>query len=632
MQFDPSCNIRLYQDVFFPPEGYEIEWAELTTWSLAKDWLRLIAAMIAAGNRSPVKVPLTRPNSFIKAAGEEALRFHVFYDGKYQLEQETAAFYQMANGRYAAYLYETRCTPVKLEHLFHPKLILLQFRARGGGALRFRLFVSSRNLTWSSYIESGALLEGAPSEGKLSEDAPGPAMARFLEKYYEKSGENVPKCLDLEGLKKADLRVVTPEGACVDQSPELHFGSEKKLGALMKDSFLYWKSVNSCYQDYTLRVSSMKPTWALMENEAEYQCQYICNFKDMYQESERRMNVWKREKGRENAWYLCGERRDGKKDIANPQPLHAKHYMFWGGTPKPDDYSREKRSPLLVWLGSANCSANALTKINEEALVRFCAEACLDQFPGADPRKGNADYGQRRRGAETLYFCHEETVCNPVLPELEDEDGPERIGIKVRLNGASYDPETQTLCVNLTNGEDTEVSVWPAACSEADTAATLPENQKRVLSFPLEQRFFSRLLLIRKGEVLFALRMTLLKGGKVDDAWYGADYGKLSQALPADPLVDLGGLIQEQPYFTEGDNACEKLLKCKMYMDPGEFAALVSATLDAYWMEKRNLEQGEGGEDSEDEAMLAQIFSRERDCKEFKDLLGLLGAGSGETT
>ena len=108
MQYNSSINI--YKDLFIPPKNYKIDWVEITTWSLAKDFLRLIPAMIIAANQEVPPIVLKHPNKYIKLAKserkepeDEDLRkkgccFHVFYDGKVNIEQEIESYFRTPKG------------------------------------------------------------------------------------------------------------------------------------------------------------------------------------------------------------------------------------------------------------------------------------------------------------------------------------------------------------------------------------------------------------------------------------------------------------------------------------------------------------------------------------------------------
>lgn len=596
MQFNYEENIRIFQDVFYPPEGYEIKWAELTTWSLAKDQLRMIAAMIAAANLGAARTPLRRPNSYIKAYGKEDPPFHLFYDGSYQLEQENSAYYQTANGRYSAYLLEHCCTPVKPKKggLFHPKLILLQFGKKGEeGNIRFRLLVSSKNLTWSRYVESGVLLE---SDGVLQESkdgsAPGPAMARFLETYYKAYDGKAPSAIALntDALEAAHFRVISRNGVVVDETPKLYFGKEQSsLQELMKNDFADFAK-NESGKETFLRVCSMNPTAGLMEQK-DYATQYICNFKDMYDRVPSDSNDWKKKESTDNHYYLSEDKENDNPGI-NPQPLHAKHYMFWGETKGKNKISATgtvttyNYTKLLIWTGSANCSANGLNGTNEEAMLRFqcLAGKYSNQFPAKDPSSHRTEFWKRSDKSSPFHFCNADKMDNVEVSAPEDEEVSKQINISVTK--AKY--HSEKLSVELENKEDAHVFVWPAALSEADNAKKIEKNGKGEFDFSLPKAKFSRLLLARRdgGKEVYALLLTLTNNGTIDADWHGTDYAAKQAALPLDPLANLGDLIPEQPYFERSDRAFEKLAKCRMFMDEDAFNTMsgeIKSELEIYY-------------------------------------------------
>lgn len=93
--------------------------------------------------------------------------------------------------------------------LFHPKLLLACFRS-GGGAWRYRMQISSQNLTRGAGLELGIQLEGSPSYANTSPN--GADLLPFLRWLYKSSGldENAPELSMLE--QTSFLPCLPPEG------------------------------------------------------------------------------------------------------------------------------------------------------------------------------------------------------------------------------------------------------------------------------------------------------------------------------------------------------------------------------------------------------------------------------------
>lgn len=625
MQF--NNNIRIYQDVFFPPKGYKIEWVELTTWSLAKDWLRLIVAMIEAGNKSFYKAPLKRPNSYISAAKGNKPYFHVFYDGKIQLEQEDAAYYQTANGKYAEYLFENYCTPVKLSSgLFHPKLILLMFKHNEQDIYKFRLFVSSRNLTWSKYIEAGVLLESqeilqkkeetikeCEKEGNYLGD-PGRTLSAFLKKYYEENRkpENMPKEF-FQLIKQAKFKVIDPSsGRTLDDDPKLYFGKEIELYKQMDNSYDCFKKQNQPMLNYTLRICSMNPTKDIWK---KYTTQYICNFKDMYKRSKKDPKKWEPKDSCKDSWYIYIN-----DEWKSPCALHAKHYMFWGG-------DKDKSTPFLIWVGSANCSKKGLEGKNEEVMVQFYSDANIDDYPGMNLCKGKCNSQFAKQDNRIFMYRQEDFVQDPILNEVEDEDPDSDVLPKTDVEiSAKYitNNSQQVLQIELKNKEKCGISVWPSSYSEADVAKKIEAGSKECLEFTMDNPHFSRLLIMRKenDEKIYSILLSLTdENGNEDNSWHGKQYEDLKTELPLDD-VTLDELIPEKPWFTSKDNIFEKLLKSKINLNQEEYIEFINETLMALNNYKKSLENVEENDDSESSTNLYRMFiERKEEVDSFRELL-----------
>ncbi len=642
MQF--YSYIDIFQDVFFPPEGYEIEWVELTTWSLAKDWLRIISAMIAAGNSSILKTRLRRPNSYLKGNNNSRC-FHVFYDGKINTEQEDAAYYQTANGKFSLYLFDKCCTPVKLDKgLFHPKMILLQFKKKGddNSERLFRLFVSSRNLTWSDYIETGVLLDSfnSSSNEKNINDSEEPKtihkteigqiLADFLKKYYEKNGKTTPEELKVCELEKAHFRIVTKDGKVVDEDPELYFGKDTCLKTEIMNSIDSFINSGEQYWEYILSITSMKPNLDLFKSK-KYSCQYVCNFKDMYEPKAGSKGWWKIKEDHRNisSWYVA-EKDNQKK----PLSIHSKQYMFWGNYEyefSEKKYRNYKNNKVLVYMGSANCSKHGLEgeRNNEEMLIKFTCDIDSNNtttLPLLELKSTNST-----QFAVNKYFQRSDEVYADDIDEVEDETLDDKF-LNIEIIKAEYKKNMEhgksKLTVVIKSEETENLSIWPASCSGVDEARTVKYGENEPIEFELNNSNFSRVLLARKGDKLFSLRLILTTNdGEVDDKWYGKDYDALKKSLPFDPLAELSNLIadKETP-FSPDDNVFEKLTKCKIKMDGDVFKKLCDDTLQRIKELEDLLNSGDQTENNEasEDVNLARIFERTEEVEAFKDLLEML--------
>ena len=177
--------------------------------------------------------------------------------------------------------------------------------------------------------------------------------------------------------------------------------------------------------------------------------------------------------------------------------------------------------------------------------------------------------------------------------------------------------------------EETEnLSIWPASCSGVDEARTVKYGENEPIEFELNNSNFSRVLLVRKGDKLFSLRLILTTNdGEVDNKWHGKDYDTLKKSLPFDPLTGLSNLIvDDKTTFSPDDNVFEKLTKCKLKLDGDDFKKLCDDTRQRIKELEDLLNSGDQTENNEasEDVNLALIFERTEEVKAFKDLLEML--------
>lgn len=539
-------TIDLYKDVIKPLEdGFKLEWLEMTTFSLSKDMLRLIAAMVIYANSScGRKGAMPKyPNRIIKTFRNEKsvesgkLPFHVFYDGKIMRENEDEYYYNTADGKYALYLFNEYCTPVKEKGLFHPKIVLAQFSK--DGEKKFRICISSQNLTFSNYLEAGIVLESVKDDKENDDAVTGEALSNFFQKYYK---ENCP--IDLDSLSNAKLAI----GCDVEKKPELKgmfFGKQDSK----QDSLIEKMKALALSADYdSLRVVSMNPQPEELKSISAGTKEFICNFKDMY---ELKSNKWTKHKDKENHWFV-GEIING---IYKPKPLHIKAYYFWNS---------EKKDKILTFIGSANCSANGLKGVNEEVLVAYTQESDdSNYFPCCQISGSKLS---NIAGYEYSFFSPD-NADNVEINEVEDEETPIRLDLKI--SDVQFDAQNGKLSFKATNNTETDLTLRIAS-------TTLPQLKADAVnepfSIPMTKANFSNLLLIQAPD---SSLMSML----LPIEWGGKDYDDLRRELPEEPVGSLSGLMMMLEESFEGDTTFlspydepfERLTKCRMFLDEGKY-------------------------------------------------------------
>lgn len=160
-------------EVLVPPDGYRLDKAVVTTYSL--DLTALVAIVSSAGGG-------------ISESGDDEWSVQELARAVLGLGRNVTVYAQQGLVRLGSAkrahrllsLFERFIVPISpRDAAFHPKVWAVKFVATGPGSkpARYRLLCSSRNLTAANTWECGVVLEGAPaaSPGRV-----GPAVARFL--------------------------------------------------------------------------------------------------------------------------------------------------------------------------------------------------------------------------------------------------------------------------------------------------------------------------------------------------------------------------------------------------------------------------------------------------------------------
>jgi len=152
---------RLYSECFAAPEGYVLDCAVGTTYSLDLESLLFAHVCIATSGRAEPDGALRDPVSVLEAVHRTSERVTVFcHAGETNAPSQPQAIYS---------LLESSIVPARGRGggaIFHPKLWLLRFRALGDGNVLLRAVVLSRNITTSRAWDSFVCLEGEPQRGR----------------------------------------------------------------------------------------------------------------------------------------------------------------------------------------------------------------------------------------------------------------------------------------------------------------------------------------------------------------------------------------------------------------------------------------------------------------------------------
>ncbi|MEX1363714.1 MAG: phospholipase D family protein [Nannocystaceae bacterium] len=139
-----------------PPEGYHLDFAALTTFSLDLEALLALPLAVLAHSDGGVDELLGDPLLLLEALRRAGDRVHVFVDvGRIAIPRVPRALYAML---------ESSVHPVRAPHggAFHPKVWVARFESEGQPPL-LRVAVLSRNLTFDRSWDVALATEGSPA-------------------------------------------------------------------------------------------------------------------------------------------------------------------------------------------------------------------------------------------------------------------------------------------------------------------------------------------------------------------------------------------------------------------------------------------------------------------------------------
>lgn len=429
-----------FVELFRPPAGYHTDFVGMTTFSLSLRLLVWIPSLIDCGDKGTLP-PRGLGTAIHRMGYEEACnKFRIYYDGQTKAAVDQPSFYGTATGRLAQQLLATRCTPVNPDGgLFHPKILLFQFSDKDNRKF-FRVHISSRNLTMGHLLEAGVILESVTTD--QSDTEPAKNLAAFWRQLCKKTKAGTGE-LDLDALEGTTLKLCERTNSQKEDKKyflvdcALHFGGLDKLGSIDQEAKRTLKKRMQQDRDQygRLRVISMNPSDSLFDGDKPVE--YVCNFPDLYEQPETG-TTWKRKNKLPQAACVCQATGEKTPDPTRPRSLHIKEYLF-----------SNQNGMGAVWIGSANCSDNALNGKNVEVMVRYEADNC--------PMPLLEDGWFCQNPGLLLWNANVPQVENPRLP-----DDPADRFLKVRAEESAIKGENGhwTLTVKLYNGEEVPVKVW----------------------------------------------------------------------------------------------------------------------------------------------------------------------------
>lgn len=193
----------LLSDALRPPPGMHLDRAVVTTFTL--DLTTALTVPLAFAGARIADQP--EPMQLLDAIRSSSDRIDIFYQG--------GTVSVPPGGSNLVALLEESVHPVRRPrpgHIFHPKVWALRF-SDGDAAHRYRLLVSSRNLTPDRSWDVVLMLEGEPSSTIVAENEP---LSRFIAALPSMAGEQLDEArADAVRALARDLRRVRwerPEG------------------------------------------------------------------------------------------------------------------------------------------------------------------------------------------------------------------------------------------------------------------------------------------------------------------------------------------------------------------------------------------------------------------------------------
>lgn len=516
----PQINNSTRLDkLFTPPEGYKLDYIEMTTYSLSMSFLSKIPLLMYIGDKRINTDKIYANRLYRKLLKEDyEKKFHIYYDGNIKRKPDESDEYLSIRGRYALALLRERCTPICEDNkLFHPKIIVLQFeKVDGSGEYFYRVHISSRNLTMAQYLEAGVTLV---SEERSDEEEKCKAVAKPIADFFR----------DLQKSKNVDSKIkwdVFEKKYFVLENEEPD--NPRNISVHFKDFLTNIKADIENEKDYSIRVTSMNPTNNLFSNAKSVE--YICNFKDMYEyKDDADNNEWKIKEDKKESYYYVGQSDN------QPKNLHIKQYII-----------HQNNNPKIIWIGSANCSKNGLNNGNTEVMVRI-------EEPASSDLKECSSQSKVITGRD-YYYYQPETVQDPLISDFQDEELP---SCKISVFNANYDGKSMELTLYVKSSNNT-VEVCPVGINYYRKYV----DERNSLQWKIEPQKVSNLLAAKVGGQEFVVPFDL----NVTNVELPNSKSVLSGIIP-EPIDTVADFIPNPEGHQKDDETYEKLLKWKLTAD-----------------------------------------------------------------
>jgi hypothetical protein len=189
----------LYTEVLVPPDGYRLDFAVATTYSMDLTTLLSVPLHLVLHSAEDYRDLMRDPVALYESVQRAASRVMVF--------AQRGAIHAPQGDHLLFGMLESMIIEVEAPGggVFHPKMWLLRFEHEDSGEALYRLLISSRNITTDRSWDMSVTLEGVPGTSRESSNNP---LAKFVSTLPSLAASGTPKNLEALTAVAAELKRV----------------------------------------------------------------------------------------------------------------------------------------------------------------------------------------------------------------------------------------------------------------------------------------------------------------------------------------------------------------------------------------------------------------------------------------
>lgn len=353
--------------------------------------------------------------------------------------------------------------------VLHAKVYAMKFEPLESGSPRYRVVVTSANLTAADELNITSVFDSEEREGSKTGTEFGSTVSGFFEKHFpdivkgckkECKPDTVKGCK--EGCKISRLLCELKEvDFGVDGEVEFLDVSHNTLESIKNDA----KDASDviCFSPFLSgdTVSQLMPQYGTLSLISRPDQMDLC-----------KMDLCKKDRNGVAAYTLGDPNADGEEGVKLPNALHAKLYRIY----KPKD---GETMTVINYLGSANATSAAFGQ-NIEALVRFEAVGAIENLKEPpyvrydDPADDNGNQQQKEFESLCREIAGTFKWCESAYTVSASSKATQKIGaIELKLSG-----EELKLSGKEPEGEKGTCYTWlkPKECRHCVTLCIVPKN------------------------------------------------------------------------------------------------------------------------------------------------------------